>query len=106
MHRRQAKAFAGFALPLCASIGFAADNQVQWSYKGEAGPEKWGGLDAADAACWTGGQQSPIDITGAIAARHRRCRSVGASVPTPSSTTATLSSLASPRRHSNSVNVA
>jgi carbonic anhydrase len=66
MHRRQAKAFAGFALPLCASIGFAADNQVQWSYKGEAGPEKWGGLDAADAACWTGGQQSPIDITGPL----------------------------------------
>ena len=70
MHRRQLlKAFAGVAVcPLCASIGFAEEGH-HWGYEGEAGPDKWGGLDAADAACSTGSQQSPIDITGAISAR-------------------------------------
>jgi carbonic anhydrase len=34
------------------------------------GPENWGGLDAADAACWAGGQQSPIDITASTSARQ------------------------------------
>ncbi|UVO30273.1 carbonic anhydrase [Bradyrhizobium arachidis] len=65
MDRRQALGFfAGFALcPLCAS---AAEHR--WSYEGETGPDKWGGLDAADAACAIGGQQSPIDITGTITA--------------------------------------
>ena len=38
--------------------------------RGEAGPDKWGGLDPADAPCSTGGQQSPIDITGPISARQ------------------------------------
>jgi carbonic anhydrase len=66
MHRRQAlKLFAGFALcPLCAPATFATEQH--WSYGGEAGPDKWGGLDAVDAACSAGGQQSPIDITGTI----------------------------------------
>jgi carbonic anhydrase len=70
MHRRQAlKIIAGLAVcPLCASASFATEHH--WSYGGEAGPDKWGGLDAADAACSTGGQQSPIDITGAITARQ------------------------------------
>jgi carbonic anhydrase len=64
MQRRQAlKLFAGLALcPLCASTGFASEGH--WSYEGATGPEKWGGLDTADAACSAGGQQSPIDITG------------------------------------------
>ena len=65
MDRRQAlRLFAGFALcPLCVS---AAEHH--WSYEGETGPDRWGTLDAADAACSIGGQQSPIDITGTIAA--------------------------------------
>jgi carbonic anhydrase len=71
MHRRQLlRAFAGVAAcPLCAPIGFAEEGH-HWGYEGEAGPDKWGGLDAADAACSTGSQQSPIDITGAISARQ------------------------------------
>ena len=70
MQRRQAlKLFAGLALcPLCASTDFASEGH--WSYEGATGPEKWGGLDAADAACSAGGQQSPIDITATIRARQ------------------------------------
>lgn len=70
MHRRQVlKMFAGLALcPLCARVGFAAEHH--WSYEGEAGPDKWGGLDPADAACAVGHQQSPVDISGAIGARQ------------------------------------
>ena len=70
MQRRQAlKLFAGLALcPLCASTGFASEGH--WSYEGATEPEKWGGLDAADAACSAGGQQSPIDITATISARQ------------------------------------
>jgi carbonic anhydrase len=70
MHRRQAlKLFTGFALcPLCAPTTFATEHH--WSYGGEAGPDKWGSLDAADAACSAGGQQSPIDVTGTITARQ------------------------------------
>jgi carbonic anhydrase len=71
MHRRRVlKLFAGVALcPLCDSSGFTEEGH-HWSYGGETGPEKWGGLDAADAPCSAGDQQSPIDITGAISARQ------------------------------------
>jgi carbonic anhydrase len=71
MQRRQAlKLFAGLALcPLCALTSFASEGH-HWSYEGATGPEKWGGLDAADAACSAGGQQSPIDITATIRARQ------------------------------------
>src|SRR5215472_6580539 len=74
MDRRQAlRLFAGFALcPLCAPAAFATEHH--WGYGEEAGPEKWGGLDAADAACSAGGHQSPIDITGAITARQAPLR--------------------------------
>jgi carbonic anhydrase len=70
MDRRKAlKVFAGLALcPLCAPASFAAEHH--WSYTGESGPDKWGGLDAANAACSSGGQQSPVDITGAVSARQ------------------------------------
>lgn len=70
MHRREVlKLVAGLALcPLCASAGRAAEHH--WSYEGDGGPDKWGRLDAADAACSIGSQQSPIDISGAIAARQ------------------------------------
>jgi len=70
MQRRQAlELFAGLVLcPLCASTGFASEDH--WRYEGATGPEKWGGLDAADAGCSAGGQQSPIDITAPISARQ------------------------------------
>jgi carbonic anhydrase len=74
MFRRQAlKMMAGLALcPLCASAGIAAE--YHWGYEGEGGPDKWGGLDTADAACSIGSQQSPIDITGAIGAKQPTLR--------------------------------
>src|SRR5262245_56275172 len=70
MRRRQAlKLFAGLALcPLCVSAGRASEGH--WSYQGATGPEKWGTLDASNAACSAGGQQSPINITAPISARQ------------------------------------
>lgn len=37
-----------------------------WSYSGPNGPEYWGRLDAAWAACAAGQQESPIDLSGAV----------------------------------------
>jgi carbonic anhydrase len=71
MHRRQLlKAFVAVSLcPICASMGLAEEGH-HWTYDGETGPDKWGGLDASDTVCSAGSQQSPIDITGAISARQ------------------------------------
>ncbi|NVN85419.1 MAG: carbonic anhydrase [Rhodopseudomonas sp.] len=68
MNRRHAlKALAGLALcPICVSTGFAADGAHHWGYEGEAGPAKWGDLDAANQVCSIGAQQSPIDISATI----------------------------------------
>ena len=70
INRREAlKIFAGLAAcPLCASTGLAEEHH--WSYEGDAGPDRWGGLDAAEATCAAGHQQSPIDISGPISARQ------------------------------------
>ena len=43
--------------------------KTPWSYEGSAGPEHWGALDPAYAACNAGTEQSPIDIQSA--ARER-----------------------------------
>jgi len=69
MNRRHAlKALAGAVLcPLCANKGFAEG--THWSYEGEAGPTKWGDLDAANKACAVGAQQSPIDIGATVKAQ-------------------------------------
>jgi carbonic anhydrase len=69
MHRRQAlQLFTGFALcPLCAASSFGAENH-DWTYGGEAGPERWGSLGAANAACSAGSQESPLDIVEPIRA--------------------------------------
>jgi carbonic anhydrase len=40
----------------------AAQWKTPWSYAGPDGPEHWGDLDPAYAACKNGRQQSPIDI--------------------------------------------
>jgi carbonic anhydrase len=53
---------------MCAPRAFAAEHH--WSYEGETGPDKWGSLDAENAVCSVGGQQSPIDIAGTMAARE------------------------------------
>lgn len=70
MHRRQAlQLFTGFALcPLCAANSFGAENH-HWTYDGETGPDRWGSLDAANAACSVGSQESPLDIVEPISAR-------------------------------------
>lgn len=36
--------------------------KTAWSYEGPKGPEHWGDLDPAYAACKDGKEQSPIDI--------------------------------------------
>jgi carbonic anhydrase len=53
--------------PLCAGGAVAAEG-AHWSYEGHAGPEHWGELDKANAACSAGSQQSPLDISGATKA--------------------------------------
>ena len=35
---------------------------VHWTYEGEEGPDHWGEIDPAYAACGTGKSQSPIDV--------------------------------------------
>ena len=46
----------------------AAAGEVHWSYEGDTEPHLWGGLDSSFAACDSGVQQSPIDLTDAIPA--------------------------------------
>lgn len=36
--------------------------EVQWSYEGETGPQHWGELDSSFSACKYGAKQSPINI--------------------------------------------
>ena len=48
---------------LFATVLLAQDAPPHWTYEGEDGPENWGELGEAYAACGTGQQQSPIDIT-------------------------------------------
>ncbi len=74
MHRRQAlKLFSSFALcPLCvgASLGEETQAAPHWSYEGGTGPANWANLDAANRACSTGTQQSPIDLSEPVSARQ------------------------------------
>jgi carbonic anhydrase len=70
MDRRQAlRLLAGAALcPCCIERATAADGP-HWSYEGDAGPSKWGDLDAASKTCAIGTQQSPVDIVGPVKAQ-------------------------------------
>jgi carbonic anhydrase len=45
-----------------------AKHAAHWSYGGEGGPDHWGELGADNKACASGVQQSPIDLSGALAA--------------------------------------
>ena len=40
----------------------AHHDKPQWSYEGEAGPERWGDLDQEFKLCKTGHMQSPVDL--------------------------------------------
>ena len=42
--------------------------EVRWSYEGDTGPDRWGGLDPSFEVCDRGVQQSPIDLAGAVPA--------------------------------------
>jgi carbonic anhydrase len=53
--------FAVLAAVLVTSIAHA-QWKTPWSYEGATGPEHWGALDPAYAACNAGEEQSPIDI--------------------------------------------
>jgi carbonic anhydrase len=44
-----------------------ATNHPNWSYEGDAGPERWAQLSPEFAACAKGSRQSPIDIRDGIA---------------------------------------
>ena len=46
----------------------SGDGGGHWSYEGETGPDRWGGLDPSFTVCDSGVQQSPIDLAGPIPA--------------------------------------
>jgi carbonic anhydrase len=52
---------------LCAAMSAHAGDAhaPHWDYRGDAGPQAWGALDASFAGCKLGHEQSPIDIHGA-----------------------------------------
>ena len=54
------------ALAVTAALALAGpamgQESVEWSYEGPTGPEFWGGLSPAFAACGEGSLQSPIDL--------------------------------------------
>ena len=41
-----------------------AEGPAGWGYSGDTGPEHWGSLSPEYGACATGGEQSPVDLTG------------------------------------------
>ena len=44
--------------------------EALWGYEGDRGPEHWGSLEPAFAACSAGAEQSPIDLVGAQPSSH------------------------------------
>lgn len=71
-HQRRAElanesAAALAAAPPVAQTPHGAQHaHAHWSYAGADGPEHWGELDPAYAACAKGTHQTPVDIHGAI----------------------------------------
>ena len=74
MHRRDfvRGAVGILACPLCAGLfgrgAAASEAAAHWSYDGSTGPAAWADLESAYKVCGTGSQQSPVDLTHAIAA--------------------------------------
>ena len=52
--------------PVCVSLARAEG--AHWGYEGAASPEHWGTMDSAFRACAVGNQQSPVNLTGGVAA--------------------------------------
>jgi carbonic anhydrase len=53
---------------LSPSNALFADEEIHWNYSGETGPEYWAKLAPEFAACVSGVNQSPIDISRTISA--------------------------------------
>ena len=61
--------FAIYSTALLAVCGILlADEDKHWGYSGETGPDHWSTLSPEFAACGSGVNQSPIDISKTIAA--------------------------------------
>jgi carbonic anhydrase len=56
---------AAFLMLSVGTFAWAAD-ETHWAYSGNEGPEHWGDLSDEFAACTSGKNQSPIDLSGAI----------------------------------------
>ncbi len=68
-HRRiesPADAAVAAATPAADHGPGAVEHHAHWSYSGPEGPEHWGELDPAYAACAKGNHQTPIDIHNAV----------------------------------------
>jgi carbonic anhydrase len=55
---------AGCGAPPGALAPSGSPHHASWSYDGPTGPERWGDLEPAYAACSQGREQSPIDLPG------------------------------------------
>lgn len=58
--------FVALLTSLAAPLG--AETTHHWSYDGNEGPDHWASLADGAQACALGAEQSPIDLTGAVAA--------------------------------------
>ena len=54
--------------PVAQHAPEAGSGQIHWTYDGETGAARWGGLDPSFAVCAEGAQQSPVDLAGPIPA--------------------------------------
>ena len=71
------------ALLACSNNGQEdGDHTVHWGYDGDGGPANWADLDPEFAMCRDGTEQSPIDLTGAVALESRIERQLGETVLT------------------------
>ncbi|MGX1199076.1 carbonic anhydrase [Parvibaculum sp. MBR-TMA-1.3b-4.2] len=64
---RRAAILAGAVILLCPLQALAAE-PGHWGYEGATGPDHWGAMSKDWAACATGKEQSPIDLTGSVKA--------------------------------------
>ena len=58
---------ASLGCALCVAQAARAAS-VHWGYEGAEGPDKWASLDEGFAACGSGREQSPIDLTDPVRA--------------------------------------
>lgn len=59
---------AAIAAPITAVVPVLKAEPKHWSYSGEEGPEHWADMSKDFAACETGLEQSPIDLTAPVPA--------------------------------------